>query len=88
MREGYSKTKKVVDAYRQVFLDENGHMSPAARIVMDDLYDHVRLFKDVPMEALPFVEGGRRVVNYIVARVGRRGQELLRKREEEISNEY
>lgn len=58
-------------AYRELFLDEHGQLKAAGRIVLDDLYEHARLFKNVPADpmALALVEGGRDLVRRILRQI-------------------
>ena len=65
-------------AYRRLFLDEHGQLKPEALTVLEDLYDHARLFKNVPLDYLPVAEGGREVVRHILKRINLRDQETTR----------
>lgn len=74
------KRKKTVTAYKKLFLDEFGQIKPEAIIVLTDLHDFARFYKNVPADpqALAVVEGGRQVVRHILKRTGTTDQELMR----------
>lgn len=80
MLEAYFRKSKKCAAYRRLFLTERGQLKPEAETVLEDLYDFVRFYKNVPADpqALAVVEGGRQVVRHIIGRVGATDLELKR----------
>ncbi len=68
-------------AYRRLFLNEDGQLRPEALTVLEDLYNHTRLFKNVSADpqALAVVEGGRQVVRHIIKQVNIEDSEMKRR---------
>ncbi len=68
-------------AYRRLFLNEDGQLRPEALTVLEDLYNHTRLFKNVSADpqALVVVEGGRQVVRHIIKQVNIEDSEMKRR---------
>lgn len=80
---------KVVRAYKKIFLNEEGQLSPEARVVLNDLYRFARFFQNVPADpqALAVVEGSRQVVRHILKRTGQTGAAMTRNINETIAGE-
>lgn len=78
-----------VRAYRRLFLDEHGQLKLEAEIVLDDLYQFARFFKNVPAEpqALAVVEGSRGTVRHILKRLKLTDQETKRQIKGDIYDE-
>lgn len=78
-----------VNAYRRLFLDGNGQLTADAEIVLDDLFQFARFFKNVPAEpqALAVVEGSRQVVRHILKRIRITEQESKRQLKGEFYDE-
>ena len=83
------KYRRVVGAYKKMFLDGEGRLKPEARLVLDDLYDFSRLMKNVAPEplTLALVEGSRSTVRHILSRAGTTAEEMARKTKEQISGD-
>lgn len=80
---------KAARAYKNVFLNKEGQLSPEARVVLNDLYRFARFFQNAPADpqALAVVEGARSVVRHILKRTGRTGAEMTRNINETITGE-
>lgn len=76
-------------AYRKVFLDETGRLTPEAETVLTDLFDFTRFFKNTPADpqALAVVEGGRQALRHILKQTKTTDQELRRQLQKEVSDE-
>ena len=75
-------------AYRRLFLDEAGQLRPEALTVLEDLYHHTRLFRDVPGDPvqLAIIEGSRQVVRHILKQVNVVDQEMKRQIKQGVFN--
>jgi hypothetical protein len=74
------KRLRRIAAYKRLFLDEHGLLTPDAMMVLDDLYDFTKLFdpKTVDPQALTVLEGGRKVVRHILDRTKTGESEMRR----------
>lgn len=83
------KNKKISTAYRGLFLDEYGLLTPQAEIFFNDLYKFSRIFDNSPSDptGMALVEGSRSVVRHILKRIGAEKREAIRQRTRYITGE-
>lgn len=83
------RNKKILSAYRGLFLGEDGLLTPQAELVFEDLYKFSRIFENSPKDPtdMALVEGSRSVVRHILKQIGAENREAVRQRRRHITGD-